>query len=832
MRAPATKRDVDWTQEQIDQYKRILPRYQQFAQALREVLEEASHTHAHGAIIQVRTKAISSFAEKIQRKKAKYHDPLHQITDLCGGRVITRTPADVRAMCQFIEEHFEIDWSNSIDVSQRLKPTEFGYRSVHYIVRFQPGVFPSSDINCQIPESVFGLKAEIQVRTILEHAWADFNHRLVYKSPFPVPTPWLRETAGLAAMLERADNAFAQIAEGLTRYATDYGTYMTKEQMQDEIEILRLVLEYDPHDAKLAHRIGKLAIALGEWQTAVDLYRRFLNTDYQPILRDLGFALCMLYRQVPTSSEYQQGQQYLESACAACQQDAAALAYLADTWRGIDDDQARRLYRQAFETDPTDPFTLGRYLEHDLAQRQDTDLLSYLDPVIEGAIEKCRDQISVGVNLPWALYDIGKLALLRGQADESLDVYVKAIHLTTDNWPIEAALESLDRLAVVQEDLEPGYDWACRILLLGQAAKFETSSARERIASLALSSDRPINRPVVIVAGGASLDLELDDYQGLAQQAFLGFRGTVVSGGTTSGICGLIGEVQKTYAGAVHTIGYVPRERPAGVELDERYRELRITTGADFSPLEPLQYWIDLLAAGIQPSQVKLIGIGGGAIAAAEYRIALALGATVAIIQDSGREAGRLLGDEDWNTLDTLFQLPPDGLILRAFIGSDVPRPKLGPRETIAQAIHEAYRAVEIERRAKEDQSLVEWDKLLDSFKESNRQQADDILEKLRQVGCGVYPADSGEAALIEFNEPEIEKMAQMEHARWAVERIRGGWVWGPERDTAHKINPLLVPWSALSEEVKERNRKIVRRIPGLLAQVGLEIRREGQEEK
>ena len=37
-------------------------------------------------------------------------------------------------MCQFIEEAFDVDSSNSEDVSQRLRPTEFGYRSVHYIV--------------------------------------------------------------------------------------------------------------------------------------------------------------------------------------------------------------------------------------------------------------------------------------------------------------------------------------------------------------------------------------------------------------------------------------------------------------------------------------------------------------------------------------------------------------------------------------------------------------------------------------------------------------------------------------------------------------------------
>ena len=89
-----------------------------------------------------------------------------------------------------------------------------------------------------------------------------------------------------------------------------------------------------------------------------------------------------------------------------------------------------------------------------------------------------------------------------------------------------------------------------------------------------------------------------------------------------------------------------PHLIPTHARVDDRYRELRQTAGHDFDALGPLQYWTDIVASGIEPGQVKLVGIGGGAIAAVEYRMALALGAQVAIVEGSGRSADR--GAERW----------------------------------------------------------------------------------------------------------------------------------------------------------------------------------------
>lgn len=817
--------DRKWALEQIKKYTDILPRYERYAQVLKKVLEKAAKKYAPLAIVQTRPKSVASFGEKSHRKKAKYRDSLNRMTDLCGGRVITHTRTEVEAICKFIEGHFDIDWDNTIDLSQQLKPTEFGYRSIHYIVKFKPGVFPTKEIDVEIPEEVFDLKAEIQVRTVLEHVWADIAHSMSYKGAFKIPDKWERELAGLAAILEGADSSFARIQAGLQRYAASYGAYMTEEQMRDEIDNLEVILEHDPGNVELATRIGKLAVTLGDWQKAIDVLSKYVNSEYQPALRELGIAMCKLHRANPDSPEYQQGQKYLESASVPPHRDSDAIASLAGTWKGIDEDKARELYRQAFEVDPSDPYLLGNYLTYEIAHRRDTSLALLMHPVIDAAIQRCRDQASVGMNLPWAFYDMGKFYLLLRKPYESLAAYAKAVQLTTADWMIDTSLRYLEKLDVVRDAL-PGYEWVQRLLLVGRAAKFPTNEAIERVKKLVPSSDKPIPGPVVIVAGGwdVSGEQQIQDYRQLMLEAFRDFKGTIISGGTATGISGLVGDVGQKYCDAIRTIGYVPKKTPA--VIDKRYSEIRYTENGDFSALEPLQTWVALIASGINPPQVKLLGINGGTITAAEYRIALALGAYVAAIEGSGREAAKLLQDDDWSTSKMLVHLPADAMTIRAFIGSGTP--KLAPdlRETIAQAIHEDYRRIRVSTAWSQEPSTAEWDKLLDYLKESNRDQADHIVGKLRQIGCTVHKVTERDIAPMTFTEDEVEVMAEMEHARWNVERLLNGWKWGEKRETTKKTSPYLVPWSELSNDVKEWDRQTVRKMPEFLAKVGLEVRR------
>ena len=81
--------EMAWLRDQIDLYVRILPRYRKYAEVLEKILRSACRMYAPLSIVQTRPKTIASFGEKAIRKKHKYREPVNQLTDLCGGRVIT-----------------------------------------------------------------------------------------------------------------------------------------------------------------------------------------------------------------------------------------------------------------------------------------------------------------------------------------------------------------------------------------------------------------------------------------------------------------------------------------------------------------------------------------------------------------------------------------------------------------------------------------------------------------------------------------------------------------------------------------------------------------------
>jgi SLOG in TRPM, prokaryote len=294
-----------------------------------------------------------------------------------------------------------------------------------------------------------------------------------------------------------------------------------------------------------------------------------------------------------------------------------------------------------------------------------------MTPAISAAVQRCRDQVEVGMNLPWAYYDLGVFYLVLNQPYASLTAYAKAIQLSSAEWFLATSLQSLGKLEVAKDEMS-GYEWATRLLAIALVGCYGQNEHLPALQAMASPGVSPSQGPVVILAGGcdASSEDQMKGYRPLLLDAFSSFHGTVISGGTTAGICGLVGDVQEASPTAIHTIGYTPELIPIHARIDDRYRELRQTEGHDFDALGPLQCWTDIVAAGIHPSQVKLVGLGGGAIAAVEYRMALALGARVAIVEGSGRSAAQLLSDDEWNKSEKLVRLPADASALRSFLAS------------------------------------------------------------------------------------------------------------------------------------------------------------------
>ncbi|WP_242785636.1 GTP pyrophosphokinase [Bacillus cereus] len=120
-------------------------------------------------------------AAKVEKGGNKY-STLNDITDISGIRVITYFSDDVDKVASMIQNEFEIDETNSVDKRTLLDPDRFGYLSLHYVIKLN--TLRTSLVEYQRFKD---LKAEVQIRSILQHAWAEIEHDLGYKSKNSIP---------------------------------------------------------------------------------------------------------------------------------------------------------------------------------------------------------------------------------------------------------------------------------------------------------------------------------------------------------------------------------------------------------------------------------------------------------------------------------------------------------------------------------------------------------------------------------------------------------------------------------------------------------------------
>ena len=148
-----------------------------------------------------RAKSIASFAEKASRTldgRTLYPDPLHDIGDLLGVRVITFVADDVEVVADLLADQLVV--KDDRDLGE-LTASEgrFGYASRHLQVAIE------------------GREVQVQLRTVLQHAWAEFEHDIRYKGSVPVEhaSEFDRRFTLAAGLLELADREFSAIRDRL-----------------------------------------------------------------------------------------------------------------------------------------------------------------------------------------------------------------------------------------------------------------------------------------------------------------------------------------------------------------------------------------------------------------------------------------------------------------------------------------------------------------------------------------------------------------------------------------------------------------------------------------
>ncbi|PAU35469.1 hypothetical protein CKF94_25105 [Vibrio coralliilyticus] len=194
------------SKEFTDWYIHNRPIYKRLAEKVESVLIEVFDAQSISYhMVTSRAKDIDS--ARIKSTRDKYSDPINQVHDYAGVRVITYVEDEVKAVTEIIEQLFEIDWDNSINKSEDLGTDKVGYKSVHYIAKLKADRLKLPEYK-QYQNKYF----EIQIRTILQHAWAEIEHDRNYKFSGKLEGDLTRRFKLLSGVLELADREFNSIS--------------------------------------------------------------------------------------------------------------------------------------------------------------------------------------------------------------------------------------------------------------------------------------------------------------------------------------------------------------------------------------------------------------------------------------------------------------------------------------------------------------------------------------------------------------------------------------------------------------------------------------------
>jgi predicted RNase H-like nuclease/ppGpp synthetase/RelA/SpoT-type nucleotidyltranferase len=185
----------------------------QFVALVTSVLDDAGINYLS---VTGRTKTVASFAGKAARRQPDgslmFPDPVRDITDQIGVRVVTYVLGDVVAVADLMKDQVVVKDDRDMG-RETASEGRFGYASRHLLVALDAAREGQAAY-----EQLHGRVAALQIRTVLQHAWAEFEHEIRYKGRVPEEhaSEFDRRFTLAAGLLELADRELAAIRERLT----------------------------------------------------------------------------------------------------------------------------------------------------------------------------------------------------------------------------------------------------------------------------------------------------------------------------------------------------------------------------------------------------------------------------------------------------------------------------------------------------------------------------------------------------------------------------------------------------------------------------------------
>jgi putative GTP pyrophosphokinase len=274
------------------QYEQVRPKYEELEASLKRDLQAfLDEAGVHVLEVQSRVKDFESLWDKTERKG--YTDPLAETEDLCALRVIALYASDLDRILEIINTEFDVQRVE--DKSHELGTSEFGYRSIHVMLMVK-----QDWLQAPCYRGLGGLKAEVQVRTVLMHAWASVSHDLWYKRE-GVPEQFEHDLSRLDAILEGVDDEFDALRDKRAQYVGELSAKAEESGQFDEsvelnIDSLTALLDFRfPDKVKnpelTSHLLGmlhSLDMSMGELLETLDTVKDILPLAQAELVKVMG----------------------------------------------------------------------------------------------------------------------------------------------------------------------------------------------------------------------------------------------------------------------------------------------------------------------------------------------------------------------------------------------------------------------------------------------------------------------------------------------------------------------------------------------------------------
>ena len=265
----------------LEEYRSQLPVFERLQDVVLNLLRRClNENNILVSGLEARIKTEKSLTGKLELKGYKYHS-LDDITDILGARIITYYSDEVDLISALVERLFHIDWENSVDKRKMLETDRFGYLSLHYV--------------CSIPKEVFHdpsmpelnkIRFELQMRSTLQHVWANKYHDMGYKSDVEIPVEYQRNMGRLAGMLELVDEQFSRIRREINDYRRNVQSLVASGNFNEvplNGDTFRSYLELKPF-----HRLAEKIAAINQAELYEDSLMPYYKVFYLLGMKTIG----------------------------------------------------------------------------------------------------------------------------------------------------------------------------------------------------------------------------------------------------------------------------------------------------------------------------------------------------------------------------------------------------------------------------------------------------------------------------------------------------------------------------------------------------------------